>query len=322
MEIGYWLSSEEHPPNDLVRYAKQAEALGFPYAQISDHFHPWIDRQGHSPFIWSVLGGIAQATESIRLQTAVTCPTMRIHPAILAQSAATVAAMMPGRFEFGVGTGENLNEHILGDHWPPIETRQAMLKEAIEVIRLLWEGGQKSFFGHYYTVEDAELYTLPDQLPPIYVAASGPNSAELAGKIGDGLISTTADGELVQAFESAGGKGKPRFGKVIFCWAESEAEARRTAYEIWPLAGLPGVLFTELAQPNYFEQSVQTVTEEQVAREVPCGPDPEPILAAVREYAEAGFDHVSLHQIGPDQTGFFDFYQRELMPKLGQVYQS
>ena len=322
MEIGYWLSSEEHTPNDLVKYAQQAESIGFKYAQISDHFHPWIDRQGHSSFVWSVLGGIAQATESIRLQTAVTCPTIRIHPAILAQATATVAAMMPGRFEFGVGTGENLNEHILGDHWPPIETRQAMLKEAVEVIRLLWEGEQQRYSGHYYTVEDARLYTLPDELPPVYIAASGPDSAELAGEAGDGLICTNADQELVQAFESAGGKDKPRFGKVIFCWAESEAEARRTAHEIWPLAGLAGPLFTELAQPYYFEKAVEIVTEDQVAEEVPCGSDPEPIIASIRKYAEAGIEHVSLHQIGPDQAGFFDFYQRELSPRLQQEYQT
>jgi G6PDH family F420-dependent oxidoreductase len=247
---------------------------------------------------------------------------MRIHPAILAQATATVAAMMPGRFEFGVGTGENLNEHILGEHWPPIEVRQAMLKEAIEVIRMLWEGGSQSYLGHFYTVEDAQLFTLPEQLPSIYVAASGSNSAELAGDISDGLICTSPDKELVQAFESAGGKDKPRFGKAIFCWAESEAEARRTAHEIWPLAGLPGVLFTELAQPYYFEQAVRMVTEEEVAQEIPCGPDPEPILAAIQKYADAGIDHVSLHQLGPDQAGFFDFYERELSPRLQKEYQS
>jgi G6PDH family F420-dependent oxidoreductase len=316
MEIGYWISSEEHTPNDLVRHARQAEEIGFSFAQISDHFHPWTDSQGHSPFIWSVIGGIAQATERLQLQTAVTCPTMRIHPVIIAQAAATVAAMMPGRFQLGVGTGENLNEHILGEHWPPIETRQAMLKEAIEVIRLLWQGELQSYAGHYYTVENARLYTLPDQLPPIYIAASGSNSAELAGRIGDGLISTSPDAELVDAFEDAGGKGKPRYGKVALCWAESEAEARQTAHKIWPISGLSGPLHTELALPEYFEQASKRVTEEQVAEGVICGPDPEPCVAALQKYAEAGFDHVSLHQIGPDQDGFLEFYRRELSPRI------
>lgn len=316
MEIGYWMSSEEHTPNDLVRHARQAEEIGFTFAQISDHFHPWTDSQGHSPFIWSVIGGIAQATEHIHLQTAVTCPTMRIHPVIIAQAAATVAAMMPGRFQLGVGTGENLNEHILGEHWPPIETRQAMLKEAIEVIRLLWQGELQSFAGHYYAVENARLYTLPDQLPPIHIAASGSNSAELAGRSGDGLISTAPDAELIDTFEDAGGKGKPRYGKVALCWAKDEAEARRTAYEIWPIAGLSGPLHTELALPEYFEQAAKMVTEDQVAEQVICGPDPEPCIAAIQKYMEAGFDHVSLHQIGPDQEGFFEFYRLEVSPRI------
>ncbi|HJR81385.1 MAG TPA: TIGR03557 family F420-dependent LLM class oxidoreductase [Anaerolineales bacterium] len=319
MEIGYWLSSEEHPPADLVRHARQAEELGFPFAQISDHFHPWIDRQGHSPFIWAVIGGIAQATDRLQIQTAVTCPTIRIHPAIIAQAAATVAAMIPGRFQLGVGTGENLNEHILGDHWPQTETRQAMLKEAIEIIRLLWQGDLQSYDGHFYTVENARLYTLTDELPPIFVAASGPNSAELAGRVGDGLIGTKPDAELVEAFEREGGKNKPRYGKVALCWAENESEARKTAYEIWPNAGLQGALNSELALPEYFEQAVELVTEDMVAERVICGPDPEPCIAALEKYAEAGFDHVSLHQIGPDQEGFFRFYQHELSPRLQKV---
>src|SRR5215216_1912138 len=316
MEIGYWLSSEEHTPNKLVQHAQQAEAVGFTFAQISDHFHPWTDSQGHSPFIWAVIAGIAQVTTRLKIQTAVTCPIMRIHPAIVAQAAATVAAMMPGRFLLGVGTGENLNEHILGEHWPPIETRQAMLAEAIYVIRLLWQGGLQSYFGHYYTVENARLYTLPDEPPPIFVAAAGSNSAELAGRIGDGLISTSPDAKLLEAFESAGGKGKPRYGKVTVCWAESEAKARHTAYEIWPTTGLHGALSTELALPDYFEQAVQLVTEDQVAEQVICEPDPERYVAALQKYEEAGFDHVSLHQIGPDQEGFFNFYQREVYPRL------
>lgn len=316
MEFGYWLSSEEHTPNELVQHAQQAEAVGFTFAQISDHYHPWIERQGHSPFVWAVIGGIAQATERLRLQTAVTCPIMRIHPAIIAQAAGTAAAMMPGRFLLGLGTGENLNEHILGDHWPPVETRQAMLKEAILVIRLLWQGGLQSHSGQYYTVENARLYTLSDGPPPILIAAAGTNSAELAGRVGDGLISTAPKAALVEAFEKAGGKGKPRYGKVTVCWAESENEARRTAHEIWPTTGLHGDLTSELALPDYFEQAVRLVTEDQVAERVICGPDPERYITKIQKYVEAGFDHVSLHQIGPDQEGLFDFYQREVSPRL------
>src|SRR5919197_3799469 len=184
--LGYALSSEEHPPNELVRYAGAAEEAGFGFALISDHFHPWIDKQGNSPFVWSVIGAIAHATQRLELGTGVTCPLMRIHPAIVAQAAATAAAMMPGRFFLGVGTGENLNEHILGHHWPPADERREMLEEAVEGIRLLWQGGQQNFRGAHYTVENARLYTLPNQPPPIMVAGAGPESAELAGRIGDG----------------------------------------------------------------------------------------------------------------------------------------
>ena len=188
-EIGYALSSEEHTPGDLVKNARRAEEAGFTFALISDHFHPWIDHQGHSPFVWGVIGGISQATQKLRLGTGVTCPTVRIHPAILSQAAATAAAMMPGRFFFGVGSGENLNEHILGDHWPPADIRLDMLEEAIEIIRRLWQGDQVSYWGNYYVVENARIYTLPEELPPIMVAAVGANAIELAGRLGDGLIS-------------------------------------------------------------------------------------------------------------------------------------
>src|SRR5262245_9766028 len=211
LEFGYQLSSEEHRPDELVRYARMAEAHGFSYATISDHFHPWIDKQGQSPFVWSVIGAISQVTERLRLVTWVTCPTGRIHPAIVAQAAATTTAMMPGRFFLGVGTGENLNEHILGQGWPETEVRQARLEEAIEIIRRLWEGGNISHHGCYYTVENARLYTLPEKPPPLFVAVGGPKSAEMAGQLGDGLISTAPETEYVREFSKAGGRGKPRY---------------------------------------------------------------------------------------------------------------
>jgi coenzyme F420-dependent glucose-6-phosphate dehydrogenase len=205
VEIGYSLSCEEHAPKDLVHYAQRAEEAGFSYAMISDHYHPWIEQQGQSPFVWSVLGAIAHATKLLRVGTGVTCPTIRYHPAIIAQAAATVAAMMPGRFSLGLGTGENLNEHIVGQRWPPHALRLAMLEEAIGIIRMLWQGGMQSFHGTHFTVENAQLYTLPSQLPPIIVAAAGPHAAELAGRLGDGLINYAADGKTVQDFAGAGG---------------------------------------------------------------------------------------------------------------------
>jgi G6PDH family F420-dependent oxidoreductase len=316
MEIGYALSSEEHPPNALIRQARRAEEVGFTFALISDHYHPWTDRQGQSPFVWSVLGGIAQATQRLRLGTGVTCPTTRIHPAIIAQAAATVAAMMPGRFFLGVGTGENLNEHILGHRWAPHEVRLAMLEEAVGVIRLLWQGGEQTHYGCYYTVENARIYTLPDELPPIMVAASGPRAAEVAGQVGDGLVATAPVAELVEQFRKGGGNHKPRYGQLTVCWAEDEAAARRTAYEIWPNAAVKGELSQELPTPAYFEQAAQMVTEDNVAQSIICGPDPERHLTALQGFAEAGFDHVFVHQVGPDHEGFFRFYERHVLPNF------
>lgn len=316
VKIGYALSSEEHRPNDLVRYARMAEDMGFDFAMISDHYHPWIDQQGHSPFVWGVIGGIAQATERLPLGTGVTCPTVRIHPAIIAQAAATAAAMMPGRFFFGVGSGENLNEHILGDHWPPAEIRLDMLEEAIEIIRLLWKGEEASFWGNYYVVENAKIYTLPDELPPIYIAASGPAAIELAGQIGDGFISTTPEEGLVQKFQEAGGSGKPTYGQVAVCWDEDEARARRTAHEWWPNTVLPGALHADLQSPDHFKQAVKLVTEDAVAEKIVCGPGKKKHLDEIQKMIGAGYENIYIHQIGPDQEGFFRFYQQEVLPEL------
>jgi coenzyme F420-dependent glucose-6-phosphate dehydrogenase len=318
-KIGYTLSSEELGPRELVRNARRAEEVGFDFASISDHFHPWVDRQGNSPFVWAVLGGIAEATERLLVGTGVTCPTVRIHPAIIAQAAATAAAMLPRRFFLGVGSGENLNEHILGDRWPEVDVRQEMLEEAVEVIRLLWQGGLQSHHGRHYTVENARIYTLPEEPPPVMVAGGGPKATELAGRIGDGFFGLVPDPEVIAQFERAGGKGKPRFGQLHVCWAESEQEARRTAFEWWPTAAVSGNLNWELPLPSHFEEAAARATEEQVAENVICGPDPERHLEAVREFADAGYDHVYVHQVGPDQEGFLRFFQRELAPRLEEL---
>jgi coenzyme F420-dependent glucose-6-phosphate dehydrogenase len=314
-ELGYSLSGEEHPPNDLVRFAQGAEAAGFSFALISDHFHPWIDAQGNSPFVWSVIGGIAGATERLRLGTGVTCPLIRIHPAIIAQAAATSGAMMPGRFFLGVGTGENLNEHVLGDKWPSPDERLEMLEEAVEVIRLLWQGGYRTHRGKHYTAEQARIYTLPEQLPEICVAAAQPNAAELAGRIGDGYIGVAPEAELIEKFEQAGGSGKPRYGHLTGCWAASEDEAKQTAYENWQNAGLEGPLNQELAIPAHFE-AVAEMVEPDDLETLPLGPDPHRWLEAIKKFEDAGYDHVYIHQIGPDQNGFLAFARRELLPKL------
>jgi coenzyme F420-dependent glucose-6-phosphate dehydrogenase len=312
VDVGYALSSEEHRPLDLVRYARRAEECGFPFALVSDHFHPWIDRQGQSPFVWAVIGGIADATDGLRLGTGVTCPTIRMHPALVAQAAATAADMLPGRFFLGVGTGENLNEHILGDRWPSASERLEMLEEAVEVMRLLWRGELTTFEGKHFRVEDARVYTLPDDPIDVVVAAGAPEAAELAARIGDGLVSTAPDAELVDTYLRANGEG-PRYGQLTVCWAATEEEARQTAYEWWPNAGLEGPLSQELPLPSHFEEASAMVSEDDVAARVVCGPDLARHLEGIQQLADAGFDHVYVHQVGPDQDGFFDYYAREVL---------
>jgi coenzyme F420-dependent glucose-6-phosphate dehydrogenase len=314
-EFGYWLSSEEHRPLDLVRNAARAEELGFSFAMISDHFHPWIDAQGQSPFVWSVLGGIAEATERLELATGVTCPLIRTHPAIIAQAAATTGAMLEGRFTLGIGTGENLNEHVAGARWPAPDERLEMLEEAIEVIRLLWEGGYQTFRGDFYDVEQARLYTLPEEPPPIVVAAAKPLAADVAGRSGDGLVSTAPDASLVAGYREAGGDG-PCYAQITVCWAASDADAKETAHRVWPNAALEGDLGQELALPLHFEQAVNNVSREDVAESVVCGPDVERYAEQVQQYLDAGFDHIYFHQVGRDQEGFFRFWQEQLGPRL------
>jgi coenzyme F420-dependent glucose-6-phosphate dehydrogenase len=315
-ELGYALSSEEHAPSQLVDNAKRAEEVGFTFALISDHYHPWVDAQGHSAFVWSVLGGIARETTRLRIGTGVTCPMIRTHPAIIAQAAATTACMFDGRFFLGVGSGENLNEHILGDHWPAPDERLELLEESVEVMRLLWQGGYQTHRGKHYTVENARIYDVPGDGVPVYVAAGAPNAAELAGRIGDGFISVAPEEELLDKFESNGGKGKDEIGQVMVCYAESEEEAKKIVKEIWPNAGITGDLSQELPLPKHFEQASEMVSEDDLCKNVACGPDPEKHLEQIRKFAGAGYTHVYVHQIGHDQEPFFRFYEREIIPKL------
>jgi G6PDH family F420-dependent oxidoreductase len=313
-EIGAFLSSEEHDPRALLAQAQMAEEAGLHAVFISDHFHPWIDRQGESPFVWSVIGAISASTKH-KVTTGVTCPTVRIHPAILAQAAATSQILLDGRFVFGVGSGEALNEHILGHCWPPVETRLRMLEEAVEVIRLLWGGGLVNHHGEFYTVENARLYSLPDRPPPIAVSAFGPDAAEVAARVGDGFITVQPDKELLKRYRGQGGVG-PSIAAVKICWDQDEGRARKMAHELWPTTGLGGQLSQELPMPSHFESAVETVTEDMVAGAISCGPDPERHVKSISEYLEAGFDEVYVNQIGPDQEGFFDFFARELLPRL------
>ncbi len=314
-EIGYALSSEEHRPAALVRHARLAEEAGFPFALISDHYHPWVDRQGQSPFVWSVLGGIAQATTGLRVGTGVTCPTTRIHPAIVAQAAATVATLMPGRFALGVGTGEALNEHVFGDAWPRADVRLEMLEEAVEVMRRLWTGDVVSHRGTHYRVEHARLYSLPEEPPKVIVSGFGPKAIAVAARIGDGYANTSPDADMLRRYRDEGGTGPAHVGTKV-CWAESAEAGVATAHRLWANEGLPGELAQVLPTPEHFMQASQLVTEQMTAESTPAGPDPEVHLAHLREHLDAGYDEVYVSQIGPEQDGFFELYAREVLPRL------
>ncbi|MQA96115.1 MAG: TIGR03557 family F420-dependent LLM class oxidoreductase [Streptosporangiales bacterium] len=313
--FGYFLASEEHGPAELVRQARLAERAGFEALWISDHFHPWLDRQGESPFVWSVIGAISQTTD-LPVTTAVTCPLVRIHPAILAQAAATSAALLDGRFVFGVGTGEALNEHIIDSRWPPAEERLDMLEEAVGLVRRLFGGELVTHRGRHYELDTARLYTLPDEPPPIFMSGFGEKSAKLAGRIADGFICMKPDAELLRTFRSSGGEGKPIQGGAKACWGPDEGEARKTAHRLWANLALSGEAAQLLPLPRHFDELTELVSEERMASQTPCGPDPEVHAKALQQYVDAGYDEVYVSQIGPDQEGFFDFYRDEVLPRL------
>jgi G6PDH family F420-dependent oxidoreductase len=317
MRIGYMLSSEEHSPTELVEQARMAEDAGFTALWISDHFHPWNDEQGQSPFVWSVIGALGQAT-SLPVMTGVTCPTVRTHPAVVAQVVATSACLVPGGFRLGVGSGEALNEHITGARWPTAEVRLQMLEEAVQVIRTLFTGERVDHHGRHYTVEDARLYTRPAEPVPILVSGFGPKSIALAARIGDGFISTKPSRADLRSYRDAGGTG-PLEGGVKVCWAPTEQEGVSTAHRLWSTQGVPGELAQVLPSPRHFEQASSIVTDETTAQAVACGPDPEKHARSIREYADAGYDTVYIAQMGKRQQEFFDFYTKRVTPLLTDV---
>jgi len=315
-DLGYALISEEHGPDALVDNAVRAEEVGFEYATISDHFHPWTSTQGESPFVWSTIGAIARETEEIELGTAVTCPTGRIHPAIVAQAAATAATMLPDRFFLGLGTGEALNEHVVGEHWPPHHVRLEKLVEAVDVIRTLWDGGMHSHDGEHFTVENAQLFTLPDDPPPLYLAADGESSGRAAADVGDGIISTAPREGVVDTYAESADDPGPKHGQLTVCWAETEDEAVETAYEQWPNTALAGELTQLLPTPTHFEQACGMVEKEDVAEKIVAGDDADEYIHQIEQFVDAGYDRVHVHQIGPDQEGFLEFAREEILPSF------
>src|SRR5688572_5942934 len=289
MRIGYFLSSEEYTPAELIEQARLAEDAGFDGLWISDHYHPWVDAQGQSPFVWSMIGALSQVTR-LPVTTAVTAPIMRIHPAVLAQAAATSAVLHEGRFVLGVGSGEALNEHILGDAWPRAGVRLEMLEEAVEVMRKLWAGGFVDHDGEHYVVENARIYTLPETPPKVYVSGFGPKAIDLAARIGDGFVSVKPEAADVKRFRSNGGGRKVAQGGFKACWAPTADQALDIAYEKWPNAGVPGELSQVLPSPKHFEQAGTLVTRDQIREAFVCGPEAGPQLEMIGKYVDAGYD--------------------------------
>ncbi|MFF4820332.1 TIGR03557 family F420-dependent LLM class oxidoreductase [Kitasatospora sp. NPDC001309] len=314
-EYGYFLACEEFTPTELIDQARRAQEAGFTRLAISDHFHPWNDAQGNSAFVWSMIGALSQ-TVGLPVTTLVTCPTVRLHPAVTAQAAATSSVLLGGRFALGVGTGEALNEHIHGDASPSFDVRAEMLEEAVEVMRRLFTREVTSHRGRHYTVNNARLYTAPTQPLPIYVSVFGTKAAELAGRIGDGFVTMTSDADLVGAFRENGGAGKKVVGGVKVCWNSNREAAVEAVHRLWPTELLPGELAQVLPTPAHFEQASELVTPEMVAETVTCGDEAEEHVETVRAYVRAGFDEVYVGQIGPDQAIFFDAYRELVLPAL------
>ncbi|HEX8803392.1 MAG TPA: TIGR03557 family F420-dependent LLM class oxidoreductase [Acidimicrobiales bacterium] len=313
--FGYTLMSEEHDPRQLVDIARRSEEVGFDFLVSSDHYHPWVPEQRHSPYAWSVLGAVAAVTERIELATLVTCPILRYHPAVVAQKAATVALLSDGRFTLNVGAGERLNEHVVGLGWPPVQIRHEMLAEAVEIMRLLWQGGYHSYDGRHFTVEDARVFDLPPQPVPVGIAASGAASAELAASHGDALVAIEPDAEIVERYRTAGGEGEA-WGQIAVCWGDDERKALETAHERFRWSALGWKVMAELPNPVNFAAASATVRQEDLAGTIPTGPDPQRYVDAVGRFTAAGFDRVAFVQIGDDQEGFFRFWQDELRPGL------
>jgi len=314
MRIGYFLSTEEYTPAELLAQARAAEQAGFQGLWISDHFHPWNNEQGNSPLVWSVIGAISQVCD-LHVTTAVTCPTVRVHPAIVAQAAGTCAGLLDGRFTLGVGTGEALNESILGGPWPTLDVRLEMLEEAVALIRDLWTGEVVTHRGRHYTVEHARIYNVLDTPPEVFVSGFGPKAIDLAARIGDGYIGTAPDADLVARFKDASG-GRPAQAGAKVAYAPTKEEGWEHAHRLWPNAGLPGELAQILPTPEHFQQATELVTMDSTRESVVAGDDPEDHVAQIKQYAEAGYDELYLANMGPHHQEMIAFYGEHVLPGL------
>ncbi|GAB2565384.1 TIGR03557 family F420-dependent LLM class oxidoreductase [Kribbella endophytica] len=318
MKLGFKLIAEAYSPTEIVDQAVRAEQAGFDFVEVSDHFHPWVSEHQHSGFAFSMLAAAAARTSAIELATGVTCPFIRYHPAVVAQMAATTALLSGGRFTLGVGAGERLNEHVVGRGWPAVAQRHEMLRESLEIIRLLWSGGYQSYDGKHLQLEDARVFDLPDELPRIAVAAGGTDAAELAGELGDALFTTEPNEELVTAYRKAGGDG-PTYAEVPLAWAPTEEDAAESARKLFRFGVTGWKVQAELPNPVNFDAATELVTADHMKEQFGCGPDVGRHVEVTKPFAEAGYDHLALINAGPDVDGFFDFFTKELGPALREL---
>jgi len=318
MQIGYKLATEAFDPKEIIRQALAAEEAGFDFVEMSDHYHPWLESQGHSAFTWDLLSYIAAKTSTIGLVTGVTCPSFRYHPAIVAQAAATLAIISDGRFTLGVGAGERLNEHVIGEDWPGVQKRHDRLTDALHIINRLWQGGYQTYEGKYLRVEDARVWDLPETLPNIAVASSGKKSAEIAAALGSGIFGTEPKVEMIKYWKEKGGSG-PAYGEVPLAWAPNEDTAAQAVLEKsrWAVTGWK--VMSELPNPVNFAGATTTVRPEDIKEQFACGPNVDRHVEVAKQFADAGFDHLVLMNAGPDPDGFMQFFKEELGPKLRSI---
>jgi G6PDH family F420-dependent oxidoreductase len=322
MQLGYTMMTEQAGPKELVRHVVGAEEVGFDFAVSSDHYFPWLDEMGHSPHAWTVLGAAAHATARIPLMTYVTCPSFRYHPAVVAQKAATLQILSDGRFTLGLGSGENLNEHVVGAGWPPADVRQEMLVEALHIIRELFDGeGYTNYRGEHFDVESAKLWDLPEKRVPIGVASGGAQASRIAGEFADALIATEPKPELIEAFDAAGGSGKPRIAQMPISYGTDKAAAVTRAHTLFRWFGFGWKVNAELPGPTAFDAAAQFVREEDVESSIPCGDDVGAVIEAAKEYADAGFTHLALVQIGGDQQEpYLEWTRSTLLPAWREAF--
>ncbi|QQQ74363.1 LLM class F420-dependent oxidoreductase [Saccharothrix sp. 6-C] len=317
MRIGYTLMTEQAGPRELVEHAGLAEQAGFDFEVMSDHYSPWLDEQGHAPYAWSVLGAVTQATERVELMTYVTCPTVRYHPAVVAQKAATVQLLSGNRFTLGIGAGENLNEHVVGRGWPPVNVRHELLREAVEIISQLFDGGYVNYSGQHFRVDSAKLWDLPEQRVPIAVAVSGNQSVRTFAPLADAMVATEPDAALSQEWDVFQGKRSRKIGQLPICWDPDRDAAVERAHEQFRWFAGGWKVNSELPGTSGFAGATQFVRPEDVAERIPCGPDVGPVVEAVAKFREAGFTDLALVQIGGEhQREFLDFAKGELLPAL------